>query len=138
MTDTDEDMKIQKITKLLEKGGTMLANHHECGSPMFRYQGKVICPVCEGQTEHEKPGVRSEMHKPEKPEEQKKSNISDSNISNDNISNIYVQLMDKIKEISESLESETDLQRVKSKLECIELGVKILKSLEDKWCVPDM
>lgn len=27
-------------------GGTMLATHHDCGAPLFRYKGEVICPVC--------------------------------------------------------------------------------------------
>ena len=49
MVGKDSDDNIQKITKLLEKGGTMLATHHECGAPMFRYQGKIICPVCDSQ-----------------------------------------------------------------------------------------
>lgn len=24
----------------------MLATHHECGAPLFRYKGEVVCPVC--------------------------------------------------------------------------------------------
>ncbi len=27
-------------------GGTMLAAHHDCGAPLFRYKGEVVCPVC--------------------------------------------------------------------------------------------
>ncbi len=27
-------------------GGTMLASHHDCGAPLFRYKGEVVCPVC--------------------------------------------------------------------------------------------
>lgn len=27
-------------------GGTMLADHHDCGAPLFRYKGEVVCPVC--------------------------------------------------------------------------------------------
>jgi len=41
-----EEEAIRRITKLLELGGTMLAEHHDCGAPLFRYGGKVICPVC--------------------------------------------------------------------------------------------
>ncbi len=25
----------------------MLAKHCECGAPLFKYQGKVVCPVCD-------------------------------------------------------------------------------------------
>jgi UPF0148 protein len=42
-----EDIKLDKIGKLLELGGTMLANHCECGVPLFRYHGNVICPICD-------------------------------------------------------------------------------------------
>ncbi|MDW7732518.1 MAG: Sjogren's syndrome/scleroderma autoantigen 1 family protein [Methanolobus sp.] len=47
MTNTDDDM-VRKISRMLEIGGTMLAQHCDvCGAPMFRYQGKIMCPVCE-------------------------------------------------------------------------------------------
>jgi UPF0148 protein len=42
----DEEEKIKKITKLLEQGCTMLAAHHDCGAPLFRCKGEVLCPVC--------------------------------------------------------------------------------------------
>jgi len=46
----------------------MLANHCECGAPLFRYHGNVICPICDSnskepvksqekiQKNHRKPG----------------------------------------------------------------------------------
>jgi UPF0148 protein len=42
----EEEEAIKRITRLLEMGGTMLATHHECGAPLFRYKGEVVCPVC--------------------------------------------------------------------------------------------
>jgi uncharacterized Zn finger protein (UPF0148 family) len=42
----EEDEVIKRMTRLLELGGTMLASHHDCGAPLFRYKGKVVCPVC--------------------------------------------------------------------------------------------
>ena len=44
---SEADIKLDKIGKLLELGGTMLANHCECGAPLFRYHGNVICPICD-------------------------------------------------------------------------------------------
>jgi len=74
MVEKDSDDKIQKITKLLEKGGTMLATHHECGAPMFRYQGKVVCPVCDFQ---EKKQIIEETSKTEKQQSgQKKTDLN--------------------------------------------------------------
>lgn len=46
MVDMDDD-KIQIISRMLEIGGTMLAQHCDCcGAPMFRYKGDTFCPVC--------------------------------------------------------------------------------------------
>ena len=42
----DEEEMLKRITRLLEQGGTMLATHHSCGAPLFRYKGQVVCPVC--------------------------------------------------------------------------------------------
>jgi UPF0148 protein len=42
-----EDKDLQLVTKMLERGGTMLAKHCDCGAPLFKYRGKVVCPVCE-------------------------------------------------------------------------------------------
>lgn len=41
-----EDEVLEKITRLLEQGCTMLATHHDCGAPLFRCHGEVVCPVC--------------------------------------------------------------------------------------------
>ncbi|MBC7085382.1 MAG: hypothetical protein H5T43_03300 [Methanomethylovorans sp.] len=47
MSQKDEE-SITKISRMLEIGGTMLAQHcSECGAPLFRYKGNVICPVCD-------------------------------------------------------------------------------------------
>lgn len=51
-----EDVDLQKVTKMLERGGTMLAKHCECGSPMFKYQGRVVCPVCDSKRTEAKEG----------------------------------------------------------------------------------
>ncbi len=126
MSKIDENLKMQKITKLLEKGGTMLAQSHDCGAPMFRFQGKVLCPVCDSGTEEEKKaGVQEEKRPllkesvPEIP-----SRIGGGN------GRIAAMTKKKIQLIAEGLENETDLHRIKEKLECIELGIRILKLLE--------
>lgn len=52
--DSEKDKKVKRIARFLEIGGTMLAEHCKvCGAPKFRYQGKVICPVCDVQEEEE-------------------------------------------------------------------------------------
>ncbi len=125
MSEIDETKKMQMITRLLEKGGTMLATHHDCGAPMFRYQGVVLCPVCDfGGKVKEKPqgdpGTKIEPVLEKIP--QKEALAAD-------YSKIDTAVKYKIQSIASSLENETDLQRVKEKMECIELGIKILKLL---------
>jgi len=130
MSNIDENSKMQKITRLLEKGGTMLASSHECGAPMFRYQGKVMCPVCDTGTEGEKKaGGPPASGKP--PLVQKESvPEAPSRIRGDN-AQIAEMTRKKIQEIAGSLENETDLHRIKEKMECVELGIRILKLLEN-------
>lgn len=114
----DENQKIQKITNLLEKGGTMLANHHECGAPMFRYQGKILCPVCDYQK------IDKEKQKSKKvvklPADETETDVEIGDL-----------IKNKLHSIASDLENETDLQRVKDKMECIEIGIRILKLLRE-------
>jgi UPF0148 protein len=147
MAETDENRKLQMITRLLERGGTMLASHHECGAPLFRYQGKVLCPVCDFQEQKEvqearKPAIREPEER--KIRSEKGPKMAERTVEREGIRREVIPVMEpqpaelsqvaaltqsKIHGIAESLENETDLQRVKEKLECIELGIKILKLL---------
>lgn len=137
MSELEEKQKIQKITDLLEKGGTMLANHHNCGAPMFRYMGKVMCPVCEiggensaqsgkdkitEKTQLENKSVPVSTKPVEKSQSQTVLTSSDIKIKN--------QILNKVHSLAEGIEDETDLQRLRDKMECIELGIKILELLK--------
>ena len=124
MNEKETNDKLQKITKLLEIGGTMLANHHECGAPMFRYQGKVVCPVCDFQ---EKPEPARESKRA--PESPKSGRIQKPELGDLQSTKSIIQA--KIQDIAAGLEDETDLHRMKDKLDCIEQGIKILKLLEE-------
>jgi UPF0148 protein len=66
--DSEKDQKVKRIARFLELGGTMLAEHCKvCGAPRFRYQGKVICPVCDVKEEEEEEAQEtvSEVQVPE-------------------------------------------------------------------------
>ena len=78
--------------------------------------------------EQKKPETKAEIKPETRPEIKIESKPgSNKEWTNSNISSLVKK---KIQNISESLDIETDLQRTKDKLECIELGVKILKLLE--------
>ncbi|HMB44649.1 MAG TPA: Sjogren's syndrome/scleroderma autoantigen 1 family protein [Candidatus Methanoperedens sp.] len=134
MVEKDSDDKIQKITKLLEKGGTMLATHHECGAPMFRYQGKIVCPVCDFQEEKQK-NEPQETGKTEKPQighkKADQNRIVRAEPLSFDTSAINNMIINKVRELAISLETEADLGRTRDKMECIEQGLKILKLLQD-------
>lgn len=67
--DSDRDKKVKRIARFLELGGTMLAEHCKvCGAPKFRYQGTVICPICDVREEEEEtpaPEPAAEVQAPE-------------------------------------------------------------------------
>ncbi len=106
----------------------MLAASHDCGAPMFRYQGKVLCPVCDSADEKTKAGSgdAGTAGKPVRKEAVLPSGMEGGSIQ------IAAMTEKKIREIAGSLENETDLHRIREKMECIELGIRILKSLARK------
>jgi UPF0148 protein len=78
--DSEKDKKVKRIARFLELGGTMLAEHCKvCGAPRFRYQGKVICPICdvkeEGE-EEETPEPVAEIQVPETSQHTEKAESS--------------------------------------------------------------
>lgn len=67
--DSEKDKKVKRIARFLELGGTMLAEHcNNCGAPKFRYQGRVICPICDVQEEEEEKRVEEVKEIPVSPE----------------------------------------------------------------------
>ena len=101
-----KDENIPKITEMLLAGGKMLAVHcGACMSPLFEYQGKVICSVC---GERKKPAEKAEV----KPS---------------NLGKVEEILRAKINSLAEQLANENDhaktlelLDRIKSALEALE------------------
>ncbi|MEM2889823.1 MAG: Sjogren's syndrome/scleroderma autoantigen 1 family protein [Candidatus Hadarchaeum sp.] len=96
---------IPKVVEMLMAGGKMLAVHcGSCMSPLFEYQGKVVCPVCGGQAK--------------KPKAEAKTSSLDK---------VRAALQAKIDALAEQLAKETDhaktlelLDRIKSALEVLE------------------
>lgn len=142
-----DDDRIRKITEMLEKGGTMLATHHECGAPLFRYQGEVLCPVCSSH-EHDNTDITQTFEA----SENKGTGLIDKNnlegLKNPEIpgraklkpkvhlmegSDIDRIIMKKVTELAKSLENESDHRRMLEQLECMEKGLTILKLLREPF-----
>ena len=156
LVQNEKDKKIEKISKLLEQGGTMLANHCKCGSPLFRYHGNVICPICDSQSnkneikkeeeikkEHDKYDRSSVQSLPTRTSSfqsmtqstnkiNKKidaSVLSSAVITPDTQEFISNMIINKVVELCSNLESETDLDRIKKQLETIGYGIKVLNDI---------
>ena len=154
MSTDDEDLK--KISRLLEVGATMLADHcTECGAPLFRYHGEVMCPLCSNPTNTAPQGMGQAQPKTQSAQEnqhiQKKqhdvstepapihvkhitqpsvpSMPSTPTVSLGEQSTLEDVIQTKISEIATSMSQEGDLHKIKEQLECIEQGVRVLKLL---------
>lgn len=113
--------EIDAMSRLLELGGTMLAEHcRRCGAPLFRYQGNVGCPICDFKmVEQEEGEGRGEVGAQEELGERKKTGASP----------LGRIISDKIAVIAADMQSETDLGRVRDQMDCIERGIRILGML---------
>jgi UPF0148 protein len=140
------EQDLEKITKMLEKGGTMLAKHCECGAPLFKYQGKILCPVCESKetvsqgstglavpvetrpTVAPQPSLQSvsENRLIEIPQRQVSLVMSDKGLDAEAIETV---LIIKINDIASRLAREEYPDKIQMYLDIIESSLKIIKEL---------
>lgn len=120
----DEEI-ISRTTKLLEQGCTMLATHHDCGAPLFRCKGEVVCPVCsfspgknEGKVNKDAP--LGEIFRETKTDEVKLTEQA-----------IRRTVLDKLMELNENLKAEQDLAKLRGLLDCIEAALCVMRSLKE-------
>jgi UPF0148 protein len=150
----DEDEVLGKITRLLEQGCTMLATHHDCGAPLFRCQGEVVCPVCSFPDKSssialaEGSGTASQLEKsfPEGETLSQKEAIASSSRrseTRDGIwyegedaefirakANLRASLLCRLGELTAGLEVEQDLDKLKKQLDCIEGLLRAFRSMQ--------
>ncbi|WP_462273049.1 Sjogren's syndrome/scleroderma autoantigen 1 family protein [Methanohalophilus sp.] len=159
----DDDAKIRRISKLLELGGTMLAQHCDtCGSPIFRYQGQVLCPLCNIAEEEEKedqdekvektiPPVETEVSTGKKEEFEAEPVESKAKAASEQLptkfqepvsdalhterkdaSSLEQLIESKLVEIAKNIQSESDPRRVEDAFDLIERGMNILERIRHK------
>jgi UPF0148 protein len=150
-----EDKDVQKVTKMLERGGTMLARHCDCGAPLFKYQGKVICAVCDAKSREQqaalppasapdgsqlavpvetKPALTNQAMEPVKkgrmlelPASRQVSVVFDESTLNE--AAIEAVVISKINEISSRMASEIYPERIKMYMEILETSLRVLREL---------
>ena len=150
----NEDEVLSKITRLLEQGCTMLATHHDCGAPLFRCQGDVVCPVCSFEEEplpsvrvqkadagpgndegRSDPGRAQPSQMPETISHQGvESDRSDQSVQDSAqlklvIDGLEAALLLRLQELTVSIRSEQDLDKLKRLLDCLEALLRVLRSL---------
>jgi UPF0148 protein len=118
-----DDKELEQISKTLERGGTMLANHCEiCSSPLFKIEGKVTCPVCTFRaTQTRKQESRSSVEAEKIPVELTRSPSLSQWSSLDKV------IAELVANLASQARMETDLARIQAQLECIERGLRIVR-----------
>jgi UPF0148 protein len=156
MVDNDDD-KIQKISKMLEIGGTMLAQHCDsCGAPMFRYKGDVRCPVCKETedprtrlqpkasseaapaiksggtpvTEHIVPHATQVPELTEKPISAATGSKDISDLPEGLTAELESLLMEKMISLARSMQDENDNRRISDSLDIIEHSISIIEKMK--------
>ncbi|MDI6897803.1 Sjogren's syndrome/scleroderma autoantigen 1 family protein [Methanocella conradii] len=141
-----EERDLDKVTRMLEKGGTMLAKHCECGAPLFKYQGKVVCPVCDAKKQEHaeeqarlavpvetKPAVSSQAVEPVKstpvmqmPERGMRVIVGKEDLDE---AAVEAAVIAKVNDIAARLAGETYPNKIQMYLDILERSLRVLKEL---------
>ena len=118
-----DDRELEQISKMLERGGKMLADHCVvCKSPLFKFEGKTICPVC---TYRE---TQSAEHAPDSPAQGLKREALPPEATTPGqgvpLDSVITEL---IAALAFDMRTETDLARINTQLDCIERGLRIIQ-----------
>lgn len=137
----DEDEMLKRMTKLLEQGCTMLASHHSCGAPLFRCKGEIICPACSLEEGIPSAQEAAQMGEAEAGEaEASKAEVGEAEVGEAEVKDrdevvlakslLRRTLLRRLKDLTEGVEDEGDLDKLYRLLACIEGIMNILKALE--------
>ncbi|HIH70149.1 Sjogren's syndrome/scleroderma autoantigen 1 family protein [Methermicoccus shengliensis] len=123
--------KLERISKMLELGGTMLAQHCErCGAPLFRYKGEVVCPVCSAEDNQS----REQLTAPPAPTESRSSPAPEVTYEPPQSSmpdgSVVVAVHQKMLELSEALRAENDPRRISEILDAIKKAAETIRALK--------
>jgi len=120
----------------------MLATHcPSCGSPLFKIENEIVCPVCETRFAEEKDLKKDKdtkkqelYNKPIADSSKKVSNVDthDYNIFNGELDkNIEKKISKKILDVLGELEEEKDFTKINMGLNCIKELISIIKLLKE-------
>jgi UPF0148 protein len=142
----DEDKKLERITKLLEQGCTMLATHHDCGAPLFRCKGELLCPVCSYSSEKSVNDPQKKKISPVGEKDQPKMAHPEGTStkfvreSDEPVFDVELEIakqslkkaiLYKLRKIADDITMEQDPSSFHIQLECIDVAFKVLRVLDD-------
>jgi UPF0148 protein len=140
-----EDQELDKISKMLECGATMLSQHcQSCGSPLFRYQGEIICPVCQDReepiNETSQPQYSTDeeyqyqtLNSYQEPEQVsvEKEKPETATISKDSDVELTRNLvLKKVNSVAQMMQEENDTRRVFEYFDIIERGMELVEKID--------
>ncbi len=146
----DEEEMLKRITRMLERGCTMLASHHDCGAPLFRCKGEIVCPVCTSDADRTAEAGVETVSQGLLARADGKSHDASSKGSIEHVSPPSIMQLDasyrdeqmeaiqalrqvlvrRLKGFTREVEAETDLDKMHRYLGCIERILSILNALD--------
>ncbi|HYB59731.1 MAG TPA: Sjogren's syndrome/scleroderma autoantigen 1 family protein [Candidatus Acidoferrales bacterium] len=118
-----DDRELEQISKMLERGGKMLADHCvACKSPLFKFEGKTTCPVCTYRQ------MQNAIETSESPAEVSTQAVqSTQSVRTSQRVSLDDVITELISNLATEMRTETDLTRIHTQLECIERGLRIIQ-----------
>ena len=118
-----DDRELEQISKMLERGGKMLADHCvACKSPLFKFEGKTMCPVCTYRK------MQNAIETSESPAEVSTQAVqSTQSVSMSQRMSLDDVITELISNLATEMRTETDLARIHTQLECIDRGLRIIQ-----------
>ena len=118
-----DDRELEQISKMLERGGKMLADHCvACKSPLFKFEGKTTCPVCTYRAMQN--AIRTSESPAKVSTQAVQSTQSESTRQRVPLDDVITEL---ISNLAIEMRAETDLARIHTQLECIARGLRIIQ-----------
>lgn len=134
----NEEEETKAMSRLLTRGAKMLQKGcDDCGKPLFRYQGEVVCPVC-----NERRGVEEETEDGDRAREGADSTGAKDTAENDEVETSYEEgarervaaegVDEHLRVLSKRLardaaEHSDDPEAVERRLEALERTLEILR-----------
>jgi uncharacterized Zn finger protein (UPF0148 family) len=111
----------QVMSSLLLQGATMTRKHCKtCGDPIFRQEGEEFCPGCR---KGEQAAAEKEVDGQKEQSGRKEAGAQ--------LTGARTAIMDKIEELTEKVEQEEDIQKMKEYLSAMKEAVEVLRMMDE-------